>query len=63
MARLILAEKMDRSFDLEFWKHMGPQERFRAAWQMVLEVNTIKGKDAIEPGLQRSVQNIQQIRR
>ena len=33
MARLVKAEKADRSFDLMFWKRMGVEERFKAAWQ------------------------------
>jgi hypothetical protein len=63
MARLIRVENMDRSFDLEFWSRMGSEERFNAAWQMVLEVNAIKGKDIHEPRLQRSVQHIERISR
>ena len=61
MARLVTATEMDRSFDLEFWSRMGAEERFKAAWNMVLEVNTIKRKDIVESRLQRSVQNIQRI--
>jgi hypothetical protein len=61
MARLVRADAVDRSFDLEFWKKMGAEERFKAAWQMVLEVNTIKGSDSIESGLQRSVQHIHRV--
>ena len=63
MERLIKVEEMDRSFDLEFWSRMGPEERFNAAWEMVLEVNAIKGKGLDEPRLQRSVQNIERISR
>ena len=48
--------KMDRSFDLEFWDKVGVQGRFQALWQMVLEAEAIKGKNV--PPLQRSVQNI-----
>ena len=45
MARLVKAKDMDRSFDLLFWKRVGAEGRFAAAWQMVSEVNAIKGKD------------------
>jgi hypothetical protein len=61
MARLVKAKDMDRSFDLLFWKRVGAEGRFAAAWQMVLEVNAIKGKDIGESRLQRSVQNIKRI--
>ncbi len=63
MARLIKSDEMDRSFDLEFWHKVGAEGRFAAAWQMVLEVNTIKGKKIYEPRLQRSIQNIQRVQR
>lgn len=45
MARLVKAKDMDRSFDLLFWRQVGAEDRFAAAWQMVSEVNAIKGKD------------------
>jgi hypothetical protein len=61
MARLVKAKDMDRSFDLLFWKRVGAEGRFAAAWQMVSEVNAIKGKDIGESRLQRSVQSIQRI--
>jgi hypothetical protein len=61
MARLVKAKDMDRSFDLLFWKRVGAEARFAAAWQMVSEVNAIKGKDSGESRLQRSVQSIQRI--
>jgi len=58
MARLARAGEADRSFDLVFWMKMGAEKRFEAAWNMVLEVNAIKGKDIDESRLQRHVQNI-----
>ncbi len=58
MARLVKLTEADRSFDLEFWARMGVEKRFKAAWDMVLEVNAIKGKDVDESRLQRDVQNI-----
>jgi hypothetical protein len=63
MARLIKATDLDRSFDLEFWEKVGAEGRFSAAWEMVLEVNAIRGKERNEPGLRRSVQNIQRTSR
>ena len=56
MSKLVSLNKMDRSFDLEFWDKVGVQGRFQALWQMVLEAEAIKGKNV--PPLQRSVQNI-----
>jgi len=61
MARLVKASDADRSLDLLFWKKIGAEGRFAAAWQMVLEVTAIKGKDIGEPRLQRSVQNVQRV--
>jgi hypothetical protein len=61
MARLVKVKDMDRSFDLLFWKRVGAEGRFAAAWQMVSEVNAIKGKDIGESRLQRSIQSIQRI--
>jgi hypothetical protein len=58
MARLIKAVEMDRSFDLAFWKKVGAEGRFSAAWEMVLEVNAIRGKERREPRLRRSVQSL-----
>ncbi|KPK18303.1 MAG: hypothetical protein AMK69_24970 [Nitrospira bacterium SG8_3] len=62
MARLVKAKDKDRSFDLLFWKRVGAEGRFAAAWQMVSEVNAIKGKDIGESRLQRSVENVKRIR-
>jgi hypothetical protein len=53
----------DRSFDLKFWQNVGAEGRFAAAWQMVEEVDSIKGKETGESRLQRSVQSIQQAQR
>ena len=62
MARLVKAKDMDRSFDLLFWKRVRAEARFAAAWQVVSEVNAIKGKEIGESRLQRSVQNIKRIK-
>lgn len=62
MGRLVKVRETDRSFDHEFWQAMGPEARFAAAWQMVLEVYAIKGGHTGEPRLQRSVQNIERLR-
>jgi hypothetical protein len=61
MARLVKVKDMDRSFDLLFWKRVGAEGRFAAAWQMVSEVNALKGKDIGESRFQRSIRNITRI--
>jgi hypothetical protein len=53
------SEKMDR----EFWRNVGAVGRFRAAWEMVGEVDAIRGLDGSQPRLQRSGQNIQRLPR
>jgi len=63
IARLVRAKDVDRSFDLVFWSKIGAEGKFEAAWQMVSEVDAIKGKEVDKPRLQRSVQSIQRIPR
>lgn len=63
IARLIKAKDLDRSFDFLFWGKIGAEGRFSAAWEMVLEVNAIRGKERDESRLRRSVQNIQRASR
>jgi len=63
MARMVPINEADRSFDLAFWEKVGAEGRFAAAWQMVLEVDAIRGKSVSQPRLQRSVQNLQPVRR
>ncbi len=58
-----LAEQDTRGIDREFWSRVGAEGRFRAAWEMVGEADTIRGGDGSQPRLQRSVQNIQRVRR
>ena len=51
--------KDKNTFNVEFWKKVSPEVKFAATWEMVSEVNLIRGeKDAGESRLQRSVQNI-----
>lgn len=45
----------DGSFDLEFWRRVGAEGRFAAAWDMVTEASAMRGEDARQPRLQRSV--------
>jgi len=48
-------QKDDGAFDLEFWSRVGAEGRFAAAWEMTSEATTLRGEDAGEPRLQRSV--------
>jgi hypothetical protein len=48
-------EQDDGSFDLEFWQSVGPEGIFAAAWEMVGEVQAMRGEDVDQPRLQRSV--------
>ena len=48
----------DGSFDLSFWKEVGAEGIFAAAWDMVSEVRRIRGIDGDEPRLQRSILRI-----
>ena len=45
----------DGAFDLEFWSRVGAEGRFAAAWEMTSEVHVLRGEDAGESRLQRSV--------
>ena len=58
---MVKATEADRYFDLVFWRKVGTEGRFAAAWEMISEVDAIRGKDIGESRLQRSVQNIQRI--
>lgn len=59
MTRLLRLRKKDRSFDLEFWQKVGAAGRIAAAWEMVCEVAAIRGIDADQPRLQRTVERLQ----
>jgi len=48
----------ERAFDREFCRKIGPEGRFAAAREMVCEADFIRGKNAGQPRLQRSVRNI-----
>ena len=50
----------DGSFDIEFWRRVGADGRFAAAWEMVREADAIRGvQSAREPRLQRSILRIE----
>jgi hypothetical protein len=59
MARVSTREQHnDRSFDLEFWERVGDIGRIAAAWQMVKEVQLIRGQSGELPRMQKSVGRI-----
>jgi len=60
--RLIHRRDNDRAFDLEFWQAAGAEARFAAAWQMVNEVQLIRGEHVTESRLQRSVEHLERMR-
>ena len=56
MVRLLRRlEDDDGSFDLEFWQQVGSEGRFAAMHDLVIEAQLMRGGDACEPRLQRSV--------
>lgn len=57
--RLIRRDEDDGSFDREFWQGLGHEAIFAAAWEMVAEVDLIRGGDGRQPRLQRSVHRLQ----
>lgn len=61
MARVLRnGARDDGSFDIEFWRRVGVEGRFAAAWKMVCEAAAIRGEQSNrEPRLQRSVLRIE----
>jgi len=56
MARVSTREQhSDRSFDIEFWQRVGEVGRVAAAWQMVKEVQLIRGQSGELLRMQKSV--------
>ncbi len=45
------SEKMDR----EFWRNVGAEGRFSAAWEMVAEMALMRGGTGVVPRLRRDV--------
>jgi len=59
MSRVVSREQhSDRSFDIEFWQKVGDVGRFAAAWQMIKEVQLIRGQSGELPPFQKSVGRI-----
>ena len=57
--RLIRRDEDRGDFDRRFWQSQSVEERFAAAWDMVVEAELFRGNHAVESRLQRSVQTIQ----
>ena len=59
MSRVVRRKRHDdRSFDIEFWQKVGDAGRFAAAWQMIREVQLIRGQSGELPRMQKSVTRI-----
>lgn len=59
MMRVGKVEEMDRSFDIEFWQNQTDEEKFNAAWELVVFAHSLKGQNESELRLQRSVERIE----
>ncbi|MEA3266569.1 MAG: hypothetical protein U9P42_06445, partial [Candidatus Fermentibacteria bacterium] len=51
----------DRSFDIKFWQNAGIESILKAAWEMLQDYYLIRGKDASELRLQRTVETFRKI--
>ncbi len=61
MERLVKIEEQNRSFDIEFWQRHTSTARFAAAWEMVEFAHKLKGRNATELRLQRTIESLQRI--
>lgn len=52
----------DHSFDIEFWQSLTHEQRMTAAWELVEDYWTAKGKTQDELRLQRSVTSLKRRR-
>jgi len=60
MSRLTTVEEQgNRTFDIEFWQRLSDEQRIQAVWDLVVFDWELKGKDANELRLQRTVEHIQ----
>ncbi len=50
-----------RSFDIRFWQSQGDLAIFEAVWEMVRDYFLVRGKNANEPRLQRTVENFRKL--
>jgi hypothetical protein len=52
-------EDLDRSFDLEFWQSQSSQQRFDAAWELIVHAWKVKGGDVRQLRLHRSIEKFE----
>lgn len=58
MSRLVSLKEADRSFDLLFWKKVGTQGKFEAAWDMVSDLPNWNPRYGNQQRLRRSVASL-----
>ncbi len=59
MTRLgTIEEQGNHSFDIEFWQRLSDEQRMQAVWDLVVLDCELKGKNADELRLQRTVENL-----
>jgi len=63
MSRLVRVTEAGRTFDIEFWRRMGPEARLAAVWQMTKERLALKGIHGDQCRLDRSVERVERLRR
>jgi hypothetical protein len=51
-------EHSERSFDMEFWQRVGDAGIVAAAWQMIKEVQLMRGQSGELPPFQKSVARV-----
>jgi hypothetical protein len=49
--------------DVLYWRSRSDDERFEAAWQMVVDAHELKGEDLRESRLQRSIGGLRKCER
>lgn len=63
MTRFGKIEDLDRAFDLKYWQSRCSEERFDAAWSLVVDFHLRKGGTLNELRLQRTVGSLQRFPR
>ena len=61
MEKLTSLETLDRSFDIEFWQRQNATARFSAAWELVEFAHKLKGRNATELRLNRTLASLQPV--
>ncbi|GMT44109.1 MAG: hypothetical protein IEMM0003_0928 [bacterium] len=52
-------QDLDRSFDLIFWQAQSSDERFAAAWELIVYASRIRGVNVRELRLHRTIETFQ----